>query len=231
MAKKVLIGTHDGSFHCDDALACWMLKLLPEYKTAEIVRTRNPDKLNECDIVVDVGAVFDHSKRRYDHHQRGFMETFHSLEDNKKWKTKLSSAGLTYVFYGRRIIQQIINELMKEKKEKQGSNPAEDDELLELIYDKVYRNFIEEIDAVDNGIAVTDGEPCYLITTTVSNRVANLLPAWNEPSDDEILFGQFEKAMNLVGSELKDKVKYYAFTWLSGFDIVRRSISERFVLY
>lgn len=70
MAKKVTIGTHDGGFHCDEALACWMLRLLPEYKTAVVVRTRKPDKLNECDIVVDVGAVFDHSRRRYDHHQR-----------------------------------------------------------------------------------------------------------------------------------------------------------------
>ena len=32
------IGTHDGPFHCDDALACFMLKLLPEYKDAQIIR-------------------------------------------------------------------------------------------------------------------------------------------------------------------------------------------------
>lgn len=33
-----VIGTHDGIFHCDDALACFMLKLLPQYKNAEIIR-------------------------------------------------------------------------------------------------------------------------------------------------------------------------------------------------
>jgi len=32
------IGTHSGTFHCDEALACYMLKQLPEYKDAEIVR-------------------------------------------------------------------------------------------------------------------------------------------------------------------------------------------------
>ena len=32
------IGTHDGPFHCDDALACFMLKQLPEYKDAQIIR-------------------------------------------------------------------------------------------------------------------------------------------------------------------------------------------------
>lgn len=37
------IGTHNGVFHCDEALACFMLKQLPDYRDAEIVRTRNPD--------------------------------------------------------------------------------------------------------------------------------------------------------------------------------------------
>ena len=32
------IGTHDGTFHCDEALACFMLKLLPEYEDAQVIR-------------------------------------------------------------------------------------------------------------------------------------------------------------------------------------------------
>lgn len=32
------IGTHSGVFHCDEVLACFMLKTLPEYKEATIVR-------------------------------------------------------------------------------------------------------------------------------------------------------------------------------------------------
>ena len=68
MEKK--IGTHNGTFHCDEALACYMLKKLPEYQSAEIIRTRDEKLLNTCDIVVDVGGVYDHDKYRYDHHQR-----------------------------------------------------------------------------------------------------------------------------------------------------------------
>lgn len=64
------IGTHNGTFHCDEALACFMLKQLPEYKHADIVRTRNPEELSNCDVVVDVGGVYDADKHRYDHHQR-----------------------------------------------------------------------------------------------------------------------------------------------------------------
>lgn len=37
---------------------------------AEIIRTRDPAQLAECDVVVDVGGEFDPKRHRYDHHQR-----------------------------------------------------------------------------------------------------------------------------------------------------------------
>ena len=41
-----VVGTHDGSFHCDEALAISMLQLHPTYQNRiQIVRTRNPDIL------------------------------------------------------------------------------------------------------------------------------------------------------------------------------------------
>lgn len=85
------VGTHNGTFHCDEALAVYMLRTMDKYKDATVIRTRDPAKLDECDIVVDVGAVYDHDKLRYDHHQKGFTETF-----DKAHHTKLSSAGLIY---------------------------------------------------------------------------------------------------------------------------------------
>lgn len=58
---------------------------------ADLKRSRDPAILDTCDIVVDVGAIYDESKQRFDHHQRGFTEVFgHGFE------TKLSSAGLVY---------------------------------------------------------------------------------------------------------------------------------------
>ena len=44
IAAPMLIGTHDGSFHCDEVLAISMLSFLPQYKPSPatyIVRTRN----------------------------------------------------------------------------------------------------------------------------------------------------------------------------------------------
>ncbi len=68
MTKR--IATHNGKFHCDEALACFMLRRLPEYSSSEVVRTRDPKVIDTCDIVVDVGGVYDPSSHRYDHHQR-----------------------------------------------------------------------------------------------------------------------------------------------------------------
>ena len=45
------------------------------------------------DIIVDVGGVYDPSRHRYDHHQRGFTEVFGNGGYDK---IKLSSAGLVY---------------------------------------------------------------------------------------------------------------------------------------
>ena len=46
------------------------------FKNAEIVRSRDPKVLDECDIVIDVGGVYDPAAHRYDHHQKGFTEVF-----------------------------------------------------------------------------------------------------------------------------------------------------------
>ena len=77
--------------------------------------------------------------------QRDFTGTMKSL-CQKKWDTKLSSAGLVYLHFGRRILQQLLE-------------TAEDNPLIEILYDKVYENFIEEIDAIDNGVDQYEGEP------------------------------------------------------------------------
>ena len=50
---------------------------------------------------------------------------------------------------------------------------------------QMYSNFLEEIDAIDNGIEVADGVLRYRITSTLSHRVGWLNPAWNEEGVSE----------------------------------------------
>lgn len=57
--KMVKIGTHNGSFHCDEALGCFLLKRTDHFKDADIVRTRDEDVLKQLDIVIDVGGKYD----------------------------------------------------------------------------------------------------------------------------------------------------------------------------
>ena len=60
MAKK--IGTHSGTFHCDEALGCFLLQQTSKFAGAEIIRTRDPAVLTELDVVIDVGGVYDPGK-------------------------------------------------------------------------------------------------------------------------------------------------------------------------
>jgi len=67
-----VIGTHSQVFHCDEVLATCLLRYTSTYKDAVIFRTRNEELLAKCDIVCDVGSVFDAEKNLFDHHQRTF---------------------------------------------------------------------------------------------------------------------------------------------------------------
>ncbi|XP_048029328.1 UPF0160 protein MYG1, mitochondrial [Megalobrama amblycephala] len=213
MMKKMRIGTHNGTFHCDEVLACFFLRQLPEYKDAEILRSRDASVLSECDVVVDVGGEFDPSRQRYDHHQRSFAESFHSLCPEKPWVTKLSSAGLIYLHFGKRVLAQL-------------TQLKEDDTRLEVLYDKMYENFVEEVDAVDNGICQCDGEARYSITTTLSARVGHLNPHWN--SKDQNTEEGFHKALALVGAEFQDRLDYYMNAWLPAREIVQQAVQTRY---
>lgn len=206
------IGTHNGTFHCDEVLACFFLRQIPEYKDAEIVRTRDPTQLAECDIVVDVGGEFDPKRHRYDHHQRTFTETFHSLCPEKPWVTKLSSAGLVYVHFGRKVLAELTK--LKEQ-----------DRELEVLYDKLYENFVEEVDAVDNGISQYDGEARYSVSTTLSARVAHLNPRWNSKSQDTE--EGFRRAMQMIGEEFLDRLEFYQSSWLPARAVVEAAVKKR----
>ncbi|GJE86091.1 MYG1 family protein [Phanerochaete sordida] len=206
-----VIGTHNGTFHCDEALAVYLLRLTQEYAGADLKRTRDPAVLDTCTIVVDVGGVYDEAKQRFDHHQRGFTEIF-----GHGFNTKLSSAGLVYKHFGKEIIANLLKTTV-------------DDPRIEVLWLKLYREFIEAIDAIDNGINQypTDVPPKYRIRTDVSARVGHLNPAWNQKADAQTVDSLFLKASALVGGEFTDRLQYYADAWLPARDIVAAGLNAR----
>lgn len=218
-ADATLIGTHDGSFHCDEVLAISMLSILPNYKpsaTTYIVRSRNPDILEKCHIVVDVGAVYDPATHRYDHHQRTFTDCLEGFN------TKLSSAGLVYKHFGKEILRTVI------ESSEQTTGPASD-EFVNACYLKVYKDFMEHVDAIDNGVSVCpSGEPKYHISTTLSNRVGQFNPAWNAPQTSEIQNEKFGQALLLTGSEFLAQVQGLIESWWPARSLVQDALTSRF---
>lgn len=214
LAAEDLIGTHDGSFHCDEALAVGMLKLLPQFANSTLVRTRNPALLAKCGIVVDVGAVYDADTKRFDHHQREFTGVLDG------YKTKLSSAGLVYKHYGK----DIIRELLKDHK---ALTPS----FVDICYRKLYTSFVEHIDAIDNGISVSDGPARYHVSTTLSARVGHLNPSWNEEQTPEIFHSKFKEAVQLTCGEFVRATQSLVSSWWPARSLVQDALDSRFAVH
>jgi len=236
-SKVPVIGTHNGHFHADEALAVFLLRLLPEYRHASLVRTRDPDLLKTCTIVVDVGGVHDDSLRRYDHHQREFVATFPGKQ------TKLSSAGLVWMHYGRDIIHAYT-----------GLDGADRD----LLYVKIYEDFVEAFDGNDNGIAVYD--PTELRKASIEKKfndkgftIASIVNRYNyapsacEGADGPTVNGtttsgapvpqsgksqdeedsRFLRASAFVGEQFELELEDRANSWLPARAIVKQAFTER----
>ncbi|CAK9169325.1 unnamed protein product [Ilex paraguariensis] len=206
------VGTHNGSFHCDEALGCFMIRLTNRFSGAEIIRTRDPQVLETLDAVLDVGGVYDPSRDRYDHHQKGFEEVF-----GHGFTTKLSSAGLVYKHFGKEIIAK---ELQLDE---------EHPDVLRLFL-AVYKSFMEAIDAIDNGINQYDTEqaPRYVNNTHLSSRVGRLNLDWIDPDQSPEKENEaFQQAMTLAGSEFLNSLRFHTRSWLPARSIVMKSLAAR----
>jgi uncharacterized UPF0160 family protein len=219
-----VIGTHSGTFQADEAMGCWMLRQLPLYRNAKVVRSRDSTVLDPLDIVIDVGGIYDHAKLRYDHHQRGYDERFDiswkGTTDGPPRVTKLSASGLVYRHYGKELIQQFYPQL-----------PAE---YLDIAYWKIYDTLLEALDAIDTGVEqVPEGvSKVYEDTTGLSSRVKRLNPRWNEEMDE--LTGtkpcydeRFERAVNLCGMDFLSVMTVIVESELPARQYVETALLER----
>ena len=211
------IGTHNNTFHCDDVTACYMLKTLDRFKDHDIVRTRDPDLLAQAEIVVDVGGELDVERLRLDHHQRSFSQTIKDYHPNikttnPKKSPRLSSAGLVFAIFGK---DYIVKQLGLGKTFDDVKDDKETAKMIDAIFEKAYIEFMEEIDAIDNGVEVADGENVqynYHIKSGISNRVGRFNPIEVNASDEERLV-QFKKAMDMVGNEMSEGIEYLGKVW------------------
>lgn len=214
-----VIGTHSGSFQADEAMGVWMLRQIPEYRNSKVVRSRDLKVLDSLDIVIDVGGTYDHSKLRYDHHQRGYDERFDEGKEGTDGRcTKLSASGLVYRHYGKDVIRAYY--------------PSLSEEHLEFVYTKLYNSLLEALDAVDTGVemAPEGAELQYKDTTGLPSRVGRLNPRWNEvdangvpPNPDE----RFEMASKLCGDDFLAVMTKIAESDIPARDFVEKAVLQR----
>lgn len=183
-----------------------------QFKGGEVIRSRKPDVLATCDIVVDVGGVYDPSKMLFDHHQKTFVDTF-GVEPFTK--TRLSSAGLIYKHFGKEVLSDILRD------------DKLSDDVLQILYMKVYETFVEAVDGVDNGVNQYEGDPAYDSSTDLGSRVSQLNPWWNVATSSEEEYSRFLQAMALTGKEFRYKVEFLARSWWPARAIVQEAIDSR----
>jgi len=100
--EDVVIQTHDGKFHVEVAA----ISLLTNYfakKNVNVKLYRNNECVNNNNILIDIGGIYDPSTNKFDRHQKDFNGTF-----NKKSKIPLSSVGMIWKHYGKEISKMYI---------------------------------------------------------------------------------------------------------------------------
>ena len=92
------IGTHNGRFHADELTACALLIMYDLADKDKIARTREPEVLDRCEYVLDVGGAYKPEEKLFDHHQASY-------------EGKMASAGmvLKYLLDEKHISEDIYN--------------------------------------------------------------------------------------------------------------------------
>lgn len=206
------ICTHSGSFHADESLAVYLLRLLPKFSGSQLIRSRDPVDWEAADIVVDVGGKYDNGGKWYDHHQRDFSEKF-----SNEFQTKLSSAGLIYKHFGKDIIYEVLKL----------ESPAD----VDLLYIKIYKEFIEALDANDNGInnySASVEKKFNDKNLSLPALVSQLNPLWTENPQDKDYDEAFEHASTLMGNAFLNLLRGYGKGWLPARTVVELAFKLRF---
>lgn len=173
-----MLVTHSGRFHADEVFATAMILMIEEH---EVVRTRDEDIIKQAEIVLDVGAEYDPSTLRFDHHQNSFTRT---RDDG----TPFATAGLVWEHYASKIFAA-----------KDLTEPSE----IAYAQEWVDNKLIKDIDAVDNGMYLEDPRP------SVSMIIGMMNDNTEDPETQQIAFNKAlnftrEIMHNMVDAAVKE---------------------------
>jgi uncharacterized UPF0160 family protein len=188
----MLIVTHSGKFHADDAWAVAVLKIL--FPGAGIVRTRDPAIVEAADFAVDVGGIWDPATGRFDHHQKGFSATRQS-------GVPYASAGLVWREYGGRCVAALANQTT--------GHQLGEDKAREIAYG-IDADVVQYLDLSDVG-AAKSAPGGYGLSAVISGYNTNWLDeqrlGYGEAAD-EFRMQQFLRAVAVLTDVMVNAVKY-----------------------
>jgi len=207
------VTTHNGQFHADEVTAYTIIrKIFPQCK---LIRTRDENIIEEANIAIDVGQIYDPENNRFDHHQQGCHERF-----NRNVIIDMSSAGMVYKKFGKELIEKYLKENI-------------DINGLHTLYQNIYHKFILEIDAIDNGYKLSHSKLNYHINTNISGtvrRMNNMDNVYDEEKQLELFFKASEYVELIMDVIIKDEIRVY-FGSKRDYRTIYQAFQNRFKLY
>jgi uncharacterized UPF0160 family protein len=188
----MVIVTHSGKFHADDAWAVAVLNVL--FPGCEIVRTRDAATIDAADFAIDVGGIWDPAAGRFDHHQKGFSGARAS-------GVPYASAGLVWREYGPRCVSALAAAHTGQQ--------LADSEAREIAYG-IDADIVQYLDLSDVG-AAKSAPGGYGLSAVVSGFNPNWLDEQRlgyGAAADAYRLEQFRRAMELLTDILVNSVKY-----------------------
>jgi uncharacterized UPF0160 family protein len=188
----MLIVTHGGKFHADDAWAVATLNVL--YPGVDLVRTRDQAIIDSADFVIDVGGIWDPATGRFDHHQKGFSGARQS-------GVPYASAGLVWRDYGARCVAALAAAHTGQQ--------LSDDAAQQIAY-AIDADIVQYLDLSDVG-AAKNAPGGYGLSAVVSGYNPNWMDeerlGYGEAADAYRL-AQFRRAMDFLADVMANAVKY-----------------------
>lgn len=188
----MVIVTHSGKFHADDAWAVAVLKIL--FPQAGIERTRDPVRIEAADFAVDVGGIWDAASGRFDHHQKGFAGA-------RATGVPYASAGLVWKEYGARCVGALA--------EAHTGHTLPDSKAVEMAH-SIDSDIVQYLDLSDVG-AAKNAPGGYGLSAVVSGFNPNWLDeqrlGYGEAADAH-RFSQFMRATEMLTDIMINAVKY-----------------------
>jgi len=188
----MLIATHGGKFHADDAWAVAVLKVL--FPEADIIRTREQARIDAADFAIDVGGVWDPASGRFDHHQKEF-------DGARTSGVPYASAGLVWREYGARCVAALA--------ERHTGELITDEAAQQIAY-AIDADIVQYLDLSDVGVA-KNAPGSYGLSAVVSG----FNPGWLDEQRlgygeavDTYRMGQFMRAVEFLTDIMGNAVRY-----------------------